>query len=489
MSVAFKGYAPDNDPKTPGILTDCSALVPSLKGMKGAPSPQTRLLPALAAACRGSAVLRKIDNSTRLFAGTATALYEEATNAWTTVTRAVGGAYALGTTNRWRFAQRGDVSFAAAKSDILQSSSAGAFANNAANAPKASIVEVANGYIILFDVNDQGAIYDSTDRPQGWWAAKTSGTWTPSIANQAFTGELTSTPGKITAGRQFGQTVIAYKESSMYMGVLVGQSGWEFSLIPGGAGALSHEVVVDVGTSDNPVHLSMGYEDFYRYDGSRPVSIGNPLKETVFGHLNRAFTHACMALHDRENSRVYFFYPVQGSITPDRCVVYNYQTDRWGRDDRTVQAVVEFVAVGVTYDDLGTLYSTYDDFPTLSYDKTFLVTGDPLPAIFNTSNVLQTLDGNTSDSTMTTGDYGSDEVLSTLTRVQPEFLTRPTGTMTNYYRDNIGSALTQDQQVSMDAKGRFDVLRSANWHRATFAFSGNVEMSGLRAELQEDGSE
>src|SRR5678815_4062724 len=215
MSVKFKGYAPDLDPKTPGILTDCSALVPSLKGMKGAPSPQTRLLPALAAACRGAALVRKLDDSTRLFAGTATALFESGSTSWTDRTRAVGGAYGLGSNNTWRFAQRADVSFAAAKSEILQSSSAGAFANNAANAPKAAIVEIVNGFIFLFDVNDQGAIFDSADRPHGWWAAKTSGAGSDANANQEYAGELKRTVGKIAGGRRFGQSTIAYTERSM----------------------------------------------------------------------------------------------------------------------------------------------------------------------------------------------------------------------------------------------------------------------------------
>jgi hypothetical protein len=41
----------------------------------------------------------------------------------------------------------------------------------------------------------------------------------------------------------------------------------------------------------------------------------------------------------------------------------------------------------------------------------------------------------------------------------------------------------------MDSKGRFDVLRSSNWHRAAFAFTGEVEMPELNAELQQDGLE
>lgn len=485
------GYAPDLPGNTPGILTNCSALIPSLMGMKSAPAPQNTALPALAAACRGAGVGRKIDNSTRLFAGTATKLYEGGSTSWTDRTRASGGDYNLGADNRWRFAQRGDTSFAAAKSDILQSSSSGAFANNAANAPKAAVVEIVNGFIFLFDVNDQGAIYDSADRPNGWWAARTSGTWTPSVANEAYTGELTSTPGKIRAGRRFGHSVVAYKDQSMYLGVYAGQGGWDFTLIPGEAGALSQEVVVDVGTTENPSHVFMGFSDFYLYDGSRPISIGTPLSKTVFNEINRNFSYGCMALHDRTEKNVYFFYPVGSSINPDKCVVFNYKAGRWGRDDRSVEAVVEYINAGLTYADLGTYYTTYDDFPNQGYDQAFSSAGIIRPAIFNTSHVIQTLDGAAQNSSMTTGDYGADESVSLLSRVQPLFLTRPTSaTMTNYYRDNLGDSLTTDQQVVMDAKGRFDVKnggRSANWHRALFEFSGATEVTQLRADMQEDG--
>lgn len=488
------GYAPDLPSNTPGILTNCSAFIPSLKGMKAAPSAQSFSLGALAAACRGAGLGRKLDATARVIAGTATKLYEAGSTTWSDVTRASGGDYSLGTENRWRFAMRGDVMFAAAKTDILQSSSgSGAFANNASNAPKAGVVEVANGFIFLFDVNDQGAIFDSADRPHGWWAARTSGTWTPSIANEAYTGELTSTPGKIRAGRRFGSSVIAYKDQSMYLGVYAGQSGWEFSLIPGDAGAISQEVVVDVGTADNPVHIFMGFSDFYIYDGARPIPIGTPLTKTVFGELNRSFTYVCMALHDRTEKNVYFFYPVGSAITPDKCVVYNYKSGIWGRDDRTVEAVVEYLSGGVTYDDLGATYSTYADLPVLSYDTAFVSTGFSSPAIFNTSHRPQTLDGVASNSSMTTGDYGSDEVIQLLSRVQPLFLSKPTSaTMRNDYRDNLGDSLSSDTAVAMDTKGRFDVKnggRSANWHRAHFEFVGATEIQALNAEMQEDGLE
>lgn len=491
--MTIKGYAPDLPSNIPGILTNCSAFIPSLKGMRAAPSAQNTLLPVLAAACRGAGVGRKLDNTTRLFAGTATKLYEGGSSSWTDRTRASGGDYNLGTADRWRFAQRGDTTFAVAKSDILQSSAAGAFANAAANAPKAGVVEVVNGFIFLLDVNDQGAIFDSADRPHGWWAARTANTWTPSVANEAYTGDLSSTPGKIRAGRRFGHSIIAYKDQSMYLGVYAGTNGWDFSLIPGEAGALSQEVVVDVGTTESSIHVVMGFSDFYIYDGARPQSIGTPLSRTVFGEMNKNFTYACQALHDRVEKNVYFFYPVGSSINTDKCVVYNYKTDQWGRDDRTIEAVVEYISAGIAYDDLGNLYATYDNFPNLSYDVAFLSAGSATPAVFNTAHRIQTLDGTALNSSMTTGDYGEDDKVTLLSRVQPLFLTKPSqASMQNYYRDNLGDSLTADDVVQMDSRGRFDVAnggRSAVWHRGHFEYTGPTELQELKAEMQEDGLE
>jgi hypothetical protein len=491
--VPFLGYAPDLDSSTPGILTNCSALIPSMKGMKGAPSPTDTALPALAAACRNALVVRKLDDTVRFIAGTATKLYEAGASSWTEVTRASGGDYGLATDGEWTFAQYADQTLAAAKSDILQVSTTSNFSNAAANAPKASIVATVNNFIFLFDVNDQAAIFDGNDRPHGWWAARSSATWTPSIANEAYTGSLSSTPGKIRAGKRFGQAIIVYKERSMYQGIYIGQSGWEFNLIPGEAGAMSQNVVVDVGTSDNAKHIFMGFEDFYQFDGSRPVSIGTPLSETVFSELNKEYSYASKALHDRVNKLVYFFYPVASSSNPDKCVVYNYKTGKWGRDDRTIEAVVEYISAGVSYDDLGTDFATYADLPEVSYDSSFWTSGFPIPAIINTSHLVQTLNAPSVSSSMTTGDHGADEFLTMVSRVQPKFLTRPTSaTMTNYYRENLGDALTSDSSAVMDSKGRFDITnggRSSNWHRFLFEFTGPVEMPGYRAEVQEDGLE
>lgn len=493
MKIKLLGYRPDANPTIPGILTNCSALIPSLKGMEGAPSPSSTGMDALAAACRGSAVLRKLDDTSRWFAGSATKLYEQSSTSWTDRTRAVGGDYGLGTDTRWRFSMFGNVALAAAKSDILQYSSAGAFANVGASIPKAAIVETVNQFVFLFDVNDQGNLEDNADSPDRWWncALGDYTDWTPAIATQCTTGRLTSAPGKIKAGRRFGDNIIAYKERAMYLGIYQGPPvGWAFFEVPGEVGALCQEVVVNVGTPDDPRHIFMGFENFYEFDGSRPVPIGFDIRDTVFNEINRPYAEQCLGLHDRINSRIYFYYPVASTTTPDKCVVYNYRTKQWGRDDRTVEAVVEYINSGITYNDLGTSYSTYNDLPSVSYDSSFWTSRFPIPAIFNTSHVPQTLNGVAGNSSMTTGDCGSGEAMQLLTRVTPEFITAPTtGTMVNYYRQlNLGDDLTTDATVSMSSK-RFDVLREAMWHRVRLDFTGNVELAVIRPMFEGGSSE
>lgn len=487
--IPLLNYAPDADPTTPGVITACANLVPSLKGYKGAPAPATGTLStALAANCQGAATVRKLDNTSRTFAATGTAIYEAAATSWTDRTRASGGAYAAGSDLRWSFAQYGDVSLATVKSDTLQASTTGAMAN-VTGAPKASIVETAENFVFLFDTNE--ATYG--DSPNRWWCCARGDytDWTPAISTQSATGLLSSIPGKITAAKRFGNGIVVYKQKGMYVGTYVGAPViWDFQEIPGSTGAQSQESVVDVGTSEDPKHIFMGFEDFYVFAGSRPIPIGeNMVKEAVFNELNKQYAHMCRAVHDRINSRVYFYYPSSGQITPDKCVVYNYKTGKWGRDDRSVQACWEYLTPGVTYDDLGTLYSTYDDFPNVSYDSSFWTNGFPTPAIINTSKVLQTLNGNSTSSSLTSGDIGDDSKFSLLSRVKPRFITAPTSaSMANYYRNNLGDSLTTDATTSM-SNSRFDVIREARWHRFREDFTGPVEITGNVIDMENGGDE
>src|SRR5512139_595183 len=259
MYIPITGYIPEADPTLPGVITDCDRMVPSLRGYQVAPTPQATEVTAMASACTGSALVRKLDDTTRLFAGTGTKLYEWTGTAWTDRTRVSGGDYSIG--YRARFAQQGNVSLASVgKSDALQFSTTGAFAD-ISGAPAANIVVVINQFVMAFDYDD------GTDTADGWFCSALGDytDWTPDIATLCANGRMTSIPGKITAAIRFGDGVIAYKQRGAYLGTFIGSGSiWNFEDLPGDAGALSQEAVISVGTADNPVLLSMGENNFYR---------------------------------------------------------------------------------------------------------------------------------------------------------------------------------------------------------------------------------
>jgi hypothetical protein len=170
----------------------------------------------------------------------------------------------------------------------------------------------------------------------------------------------------------------------------------------------------------------MSREDFFVFDGVKTVSVGTPVKDTVFQEINREKEDQCLSLHDRLNSRVYFFYPVGSNNYPDKCVVYNYRSNKWGRHDLTVQAAVEHIATGITYDALGTSYATYDSLPNKSYDSAFLGSSAITPAVFDGSNTVMGLNGEPADSSFTSNEFGDDTMYTLLTRAKPRYLLAPT---------------------------------------------------------------
>lgn len=482
------GYAPDVDQTVEGVITDCSAFIPTEKGMQAAPSAQSTGVDALASTCYGAAAVRKLDNTTRVIAGTGTKLYELSGTTWTDRTRAVGGDYSLGTSIAWRIAQFGDTTLAVAKSDTLQYSSSGAFAD-VTGAPKASIVETVAGFVFLFDTNEASF----GDSPNRWWcAAQNSYTdWTPSIATQCASGLLVSTSGKIFAGKRFGDQIVVYKERAMYIGTYVGAPQiWNFQQVPGDAGCNSQEAVVNVGSADNPIHLFMGIDNFWRFDGARPVPIAEGvLKKTVYTEFDDAYADRVRSVHDRVNSRVYFYYPKNGSNGAlTGCVVYHYRKNQWGRDDFTIEAALEYISAGITWDTIP--FSTWESISAnLSWDSSYWNAGAYTPAIFDTNHTLLSLDGTATNSSFTTGDLGDDDNYYLLSRVKPKWLTKPTtATMTNYYKANEGDTLTTGITTTMD-RSRFDTLISSRWHRLQFNMTGNAVLSDISVDLMADGEE
>ena len=479
--IEFVGYAPDVDPTAQGVFTDCVDIVPTQAGFKGSPEAQDLGVAALPAATYGAAIGVKLDNSSRLFAGTETGIYEAIASSWTLRTVTTCNA---SIDSRWAFGQFGDSTLAINKGDPLFATTSGNF--TAQGSPKASCLTTVNGFVMLADTNE--TTYGNS--PDRWWCSGLNDltNWVPAVATQSTTGRLVDTPGPIRALKALGNDVVAYKDRAMYLGRYVGPPVvWQFFLIPGEIGCSSQDAVVNIGSS----HVFMGYENFYMFDGTRPVPIGDTFKRKFFNDLlDPVYRSRVLAVHDKAKSLVYFYYPKSGSGgVVNGCVVFNYLVGKWGVADRTIEAAAEYLSGSITYDTLSSYAPTYNTWPSVSYDSPFWNASSQVPAIFKTDHKIYSLTGASLTSSITTGDVGDDSIYATFRRLRLRYLQSPTSAqMINFYRDVLGDALTQDATIAQ-ASGKFDVLRSARWHRAAISFVGDHEFTGVVVDAEADGEE
>lgn len=479
--IPFTGFAPDVDQAAPGILTSVTSMLPTVKGYKGAPSAITAGYPALASACYGAAIVRKLDNTTRFIVGVADKLYEGSGLTWTDRS---GSAYNANQSTKWRFAQYGNVTIAANRGDLIQSSITGAFAD-IAGSPKADYVCTVGEFVCA-----ASTVYGGDDFNDAWHCSALSDytNWTPNIATQCATGRLTSIPGRITASKRLGDYWIIYKDRGIYVGTYAGPPYiWDWREIPGSVGASSHESVIDIGNA----HIIVGEDNFYLFDGSQARPIGNVVKDWFLANASTSWRSNMQGIHDPINGLVYLYFTSTASAdgNPDKCLVYNYRVDKWGSDDRVIECAIQYTTPALTYDDFGTLASTWDDLPNISFESAIFVANRPIPAVIDAAHTAYSLTGACASWGYTTGDIGDDAAVVLLSRVKPRFALAPTtATMTNYYRMDMGDALIEGATTSM-SNARFDVLRAARWHRLAFAGTGDTEIYGIRPTLAEDGSE
>lgn len=462
------GFAPDADPCTPGVLTGCSNLVPFESGFKGAPSPVSVAVAALAAPCRGAVVATQLAGTRRIFAGTQTALYELAGTTWTD--RSKVGGYTGSTESRWSFCQFGDTTIASNLVDAMQSSASGVFAD-VPTAPKAKIVvSASNNFVLAFHTNE-GTFGVSPDR---WWncAQSDQTNWTPALGGPT-TGRLVAVEGAIQAGLALGDYVVAYKERGIFLGSFVGgDAQWAWTLIPGeGAGAVGQEAVCDIGG----VHFLVSADDFWLFDGTRPVSIGEGVVRTWFAeNADPIYRFKTQATFDKKNSLVRVNFPsrTSGGVI-DRTLVYHTKRQRWGIADHVVQAPLAYITPGYTINGMDGLAATIDALPNVPLDSQFWMGGGQVPAYFDSTNLLVSLSGVSTDSSLTTGDMGDDDAVTMMDRFRVRFTTSPeTAVATGLTKMNEGDALALASTNAIN-DGKFDLRQSGRFHRVRIDMTGD----------------
>jgi hypothetical protein len=475
------GFQPDADQRTPGLLSNCSNLIPDVVGMKGAPSAQTPSdVPALAAACLGAAVITKLDGTRRTFAGASDAIYELVAGVWDDVSAA--GGYNSGADTLWSIAQFGDTTIMSNRVDPMQAATSGDFAD-IAGAPKAEIVFSVGAFVMAMNVND------GAEKPDGWHncAAFDATDWTEDPATQSNSGRLVSTPGPITAGLRLGEYAVAYKSDAIYLGQYVGSpSVWDWTQVPGGeSGSVGKRAICDIGG----VHFFVGQDNFWLFDGTSAIPVADgKVKRWFADNSNPEFLYKTVCVFEKSDNRVWIFYPSEASETLDAVLVYHVRNKEFGRATMSIETALEYISAGATIDGLDDYSATIDGLPDVSFDSPFWLTGTRALSVFNTSHQLQTLTGASVSSSLTTGEVGDDDAVSLLQQIRLRYSTAPTSaTVQTYAAMNSGEDFMAGPSGTMN-DGKFDCLKASKLHKATASFTGPVTVTHMNAKFKQAGT-
>jgi hypothetical protein len=326
-------FAPDADRFAPGVLTDIADWVPTNRDAYAVANPpflEGYSTPVANADVIGSAVVKPTSGTPILFAGTTSKLLRaNGTTGWTD-----RSAYTYSAADTWSFAQWSDITFAANGINTIQGATyPNAFADIAATAPTAKIVVVHENALVAF--NTVGV-------PDGWYRSDTGDptNWTPAAANDVDSGVLRGgVGGPIVGATVFGPLLIAWKRSGMYSGLYTGGAGgtadpkirWDF--VPGGMGV---GLIAQHAFAETDIGLIfVSQRDIMVFDGGRPRSIANKLRNWFFGRFATTSTQwsNVFMTHNEVERNVYIWNNGNGAASASFCqkaLVYNYQTGKWG---------------------------------------------------------------------------------------------------------------------------------------------------------------
>lgn len=469
------GFSPDMEPTTPGAIMDCLNVIPYEAGLKAAPSAVSVGLPALAGACLGSAVVRQLSGSSRMFAGTSSDIYEASATAWTSV----GSGYTLGSDERWVFAGFGSSVLAASPSQIIARSTGGAF-SSISGAPKAQNIVSAKGFVVAFNTDFSPeawhccALYDETN-------------WTPNISTQSNRGRLTEGSGGITCAVRFSDQIVAFKSRALFLGTYVGGDvTWSWTQVPFDVGCVGPEAAAD--TSIGTVFV--GSDNIYIFDGTRPEPLASGVvRQWWLDRSSAAYRYKTKLLWDRDNSLVWIFFPSSASSGDcDDCLVLHTSTKRWGRVGLSVEAVVNFVTPPITYDSGTPLISTYDTAPLISFDSPFWLSQKSNPAAYGLDHVLDTLTGIPGSWWFETGDQGDETQWSYLTDARMRFSQKPvTLSCTPKAKATSGADSVTGPTASFDGS-KFPLRQTSRFHRVRIDGQGAAKFSHVELTLTDAGS-
>ncbi|MCC6779915.1 MAG: hypothetical protein IT537_25330 [Hyphomicrobiales bacterium] len=397
--IPFGMFHPDAAGVNTEVVVEACNVYPSSAGFGPMKSP-VDATDALPGACVGSAVLFRSTGATKQLAGTGSGLYGLVAGAWGDISRASGGGYVTAPGERWRFAQWGDTAIAVNHSDDPQSFDMAGLAGTRFTAlggspPKARYIAVVRDQVVL------GALAGAENRVH-WSGTNNVGHWTPGTQNCDFQDFVSGGPVRGLIGGAVGYVFLA--QGVVRMTQTPGAATlYQFDDVQGAKGLAAPNSLVHVGD----VAYYLATDGMWLFDvasgGQKPLG-HNKWRRWLLADMRPGTDLHVLGAADPVNPVILWAYVSRnnGTLTPDRVLIYDRVLDEAAFADIPVEAITSWITSGVTLDTMNA-YGTLDTLP-YSLDSPFWKAGSSIVGLFGTDHKLQHLQGAHLPASLTTAD-------------------------------------------------------------------------------------
>lgn len=141
----------------------------------------------------------------------------------------------------------------------------------------------------------------------------------------------------IVTMERMGDQLVVYKERSVVAATYVGDPEiFRFDEVVSGIGLPARRAIANLGNE----HIFFGWDNIYSYSGGRSVDpIGSKLQQDILRNLDPKQVSKIIGLIIEELNEIWFLVPSPGSEYPDLIWVWNYEHNRWIKNQMTATAV------------------------------------------------------------------------------------------------------------------------------------------------------
>lgn len=188
-------------------------------------------------------------------------------------------------------------------------------------------------YLIALNVTKGSNKYPSMVK---WSAAAIPGTLPASwdetdVTKDAGEVDLSETPDEIVDAVKLGDSVVIYKQRSMYLMTFIGQPYiFRFQRLPYESGILARGCAVET-----PVgHVVLTSGDVVLHSGQAPQSIANgQIRDYIFRNISNANYDRAFIVTNPQKYEVVICFPTEGNQNCDKAAVWNWKENTWGIRD------------------------------------------------------------------------------------------------------------------------------------------------------------